>query len=131
MKDKEFTDELFKCMYALCYDRAEVENGVVYFYKKGQKYLQNYNPRVPVDCTCFENKEQRIDIERYLGIIDWSKVAVDTPILVKGYKGQIWKKRHFAFFRDGKIYVWASGGTSWSCNDSEVVEWKYSKLAEV
>lgn len=29
------------------------------------------------------NEQNYLDIGKYLGIIDWSKVAVDTPIMVK------------------------------------------------
>lgn len=61
--------------------------------------------------------------------VDWSKVKVDTPILVSNYKGYDWVKRYFAKFEDGKIYVWTNGGTSWT-KDSVMV-WKYAKLAEV
>ena len=60
--------------------------------------------------------------------VDWSKVAVDTPILVRDYDNENWYKRHFAKYEDNKIYVWNSGNTSWT--GEEVVDWKYAKLAE-
>lgn len=61
---------------------------------------------------------------------DWSKVAVDTPILVKDCKGEniTWKKRHFAKYKDGRVYAWESGLTSWST--TRVTTWRYAKLAE-
>ena len=61
--------------------------------------------------------------------IDWSKVAVDTPILVKDSENNNWFKRHFAKYENGKVYAWSDGGTSWSC-DNGTVDWKYAKLAE-
>ena len=61
--------------------------------------------------------------------VDWSKVEVDTPILVRNSDIEIWERRHFAKFEDGKIYTWYGGRTSWS-SDDRIVDWKYAKLAE-
>ena len=72
-----------------------------------------------------------ISIAEGLGIVDWSKVAVDTPIFVSDVNNGGWKKRHFAFFKDGEIYTWQCGGTSWSARVDEVIKWNYAKLAEV
>ena len=59
--------------------------------------------------------------------IDWSKVAVDTKILVSD-DGEIWHKRYFASYEDGRVYVWYGGGTSWSNNLTS--PYNYAKLAE-
>lgn len=73
-----------------------------------------------------------ISIAEELGIVDWSKVAVDTPILVRDLKEQEWGKRYFAFFKDEKVYAWVGGATSWSADgDKDVLKWEYAKLAEV
>ena len=61
--------------------------------------------------------------------IDWSKVEVDTPILVRDYESQEWEARHFAKYEDGVIYTWDGGSTSWTSRGN-VTEWKYAKLAE-
>ena len=61
--------------------------------------------------------------------VDWSKVAVDTPILVRDYESQEWEARHFAKYEDGVIYSWDGGSTSWTSRGN-VTEWKYAKLAE-
>ena len=60
---------------------------------------------------------------------DWSKVEVDTPILVRDYESQEWEARHFAKYEDGVIYSWDGGSTSWTSRGN-VTEWKYAKLAE-
>lgn len=63
--------------------------------------------------------------------VDWSKVAVDTPILVRDYEYGEWSKKYFARYENGLVYTWALGTTSWSAKDkSDVVNWKYAKLAE-
>jgi hypothetical protein len=78
------------------------------------------------------NENEILDIAEYLGIVDWDKVPVDTPILVKGLKIAEWQNRYFAFFKDGKVHAWCSGSTSWSCkNNIDVSSWDYAKLAEV
>lgn len=63
--------------------------------------------------------------------VDWSKVKVDTPILVRDYESNKWTKRYFAKFVDGKVYAWNDGATSWTVlNEYEVTSWNYAKLAE-
>lgn len=132
MNDKQFTDELFKRMYDLGYRKAEIEDDTLFFFVSERDYLCPFSPRVPVKSTCFEEKDQLIDVGEYLGIVDWSKVKVDTPILVRDSNESRWRKRYFALFEDGLIYAWESGATSWSVeNHGRVVPWKYAKLAEV
>ena len=64
--------------------------------------------------------------------VDWSKVAVDTPILVRNSDNEEWHKRYFACYENGTIYAWVSGRTSWAAIDNDdVCAWKYAKLAEV
>lgn len=63
--------------------------------------------------------------------VDWSKVKVDTPILVKDILKLEWIKRYFAKYENGRVYVWKEGKTSWSAvNGHDVNSWKYAKLAE-
>ena len=60
--------------------------------------------------------------------VDWSKVEVDTPILVRDFEGSDWFRRHFAKYENGTVYAWDGGDTSWSGEDV-MTEWKYAKLA--
>ena len=60
--------------------------------------------------------------------IDWSKVEVDTPILVRDSEDSRWIKRYFAKYENETIYAWDSGCTSWSAYG--LTEWAYAKLAE-
>lgn len=77
-------------------------------------------------------RNEVLNIAEELGIIDWSKVAVDTLILVKDYKCDAWKKRYFAFYKDETVYAWANGATSWSIeNNRSIIPWAHAKLAEV
>lgn len=60
--------------------------------------------------------------------VDWSKVAVDTPILVRDIESDAWTRRYFAKYENEKVYAWDSGSTSWSAYRS--IYWKMAKLAE-
>ena len=73
-----------------------------------------------------------INIAEELGIVDWSKVKVDTPILVS-FDGCNWFKKYFAKVQNNTVYSWDNGATSWSVSNKEycVTSWKYAKLAEV
>lgn len=63
--------------------------------------------------------------------VDWSKVKVDTPILVRSYESNKWIERYFAKYEAGKVYAWCDGATSWSSNDEcDVTSWNCAKLAE-
>ena len=63
--------------------------------------------------------------------VDWSKVAVDTPILVRDSEKESWRKRHFAKYENETVYAWGNGTTSWGAFSSDsLVNWKMAKLAE-
>lgn len=64
--------------------------------------------------------------------IDWTKIEVDTPVLVRGFVTGEWHRRYFARYENGKVYAWKDGATSWSAEDDNecVVFWEYAKLYE-
>lgn len=132
MNDKQFTDELFKRMYDLGYRKAEIEDDTLFFFVDKRDYLCLFSPRVPVKCTCFDEKNQLINVGEYLGVVDWSKVAVETPILVKDDCDEEWVKSYFASYKNGEVRAWMGGRTSFSVkNKTDTFGWKYAKLAEV
>ena len=61
--------------------------------------------------------------------VDWDKVEIDTPILVRDFVEDRWKARHFAKYKNRKVYAWSDGVTSWS-TEGDVDMWNYAKLAE-
>lgn len=90
----------------------------------------------PVSGSCIRhmNYEERLEWlnEEYkepIPEVDWSKVAIDTPILVRrNVEDEIWLPRYFAKYENGVVYAWIYGGTSWT---TELVNsWGYAKLAE-
>lgn len=60
--------------------------------------------------------------------VDWSKVEVDTPILVRDAEHECWCRRYFSKYVNGEVSAWNGGYTSWTA--SYDCAWKYAKLAE-
>lgn len=99
--------------------------------------LIDCNSKYIEDCDkCLFNGECGVEekIRNWLNAeyqkVDWSKVPIDTQVIVSD-DNEIWCKRHFAYYRDKRIWVFNNGLTSWTVNDlSEVSGWKYGKLLE-
>ena len=80
--------------------------------------------------SCTHNVREWLDSEYVAPPVDWSKVEVDTPILVRDSEKESWRKRHFAKYENGIVYAWGNGLTSWSARRSNVVGWGMAKMAE-
>ncbi len=66
--------------------------------------------------------------------VDWRKVKIDTPILVS-QDSKTWLNRYFADYKDGQVFFWSNGTTSWSSggypfNSWVAVTFPYAKLAD-
>ncbi len=105
-----------------CEDHRDCDNCVFY-----ERYMGT-------NCT---NKTQEWANAEYVEPpVDWTKVAVDTKILVKNSPEHSWQRRYFAKYEGGHVYTWDSGKTSWTCyhndsfspSDSHITGWKYAKL---
>ena len=60
--------------------------------------------------------------------MDWSNVKTDDPILVRDGDEE-WNRAHFAYYKNGKVYAWSGGKTSWTA--SSYMHWEQAKLAEL
>ena len=119
--------------------------GKVYKDNHGEKWLVYSETFVD---TCYELKnslDEDLSRKYYMSeiaeldfeeVVDWSKVPVDTKILVANFTGIddkiVWKKRHFAKYENGKIYAWCEGLTSFTASDYDdlYTKWDYVKLYE-
>lgn len=97
-------------------------------------------------CTCYfddmysgecrKNRIKWFKQEHIEPSVDWSKVPVDTKILVNAVEGDSgWIPRHFAKYENGKVYAFTYGATSWSREqntniNNHMVDWNYAKLAD-
>lgn len=95
----------------------------------------------PVDCEsmccwdckfistdCIKGRETWANAEYAAPLVDWTKVAVDTPILVRNSEIEPWRKRYYAGPGNRSVYAWNAGATSWNAEGQG--HWKYAKLAE-
>lgn len=111
------------------------EDGNLYETKSGEKFLVLHNALTHYDAPNFNITDAYLlkDIlnKKFRKIIDWSKVPIDTKILVGGRYHEL-EKRHFAKYEDGKIYAWQNGWTSWTVPSSGdcTSAWDFAKLVE-
>lgn len=83
------------------------------------------------DYTCNNKVHEWLNSEYIEPPVDWSKVAVDTPILVRDREGGRWLRRYFAKYENETVYAWTGGRTSWSaCRSSDISAWEMANLAE-
>jgi hypothetical protein len=79
--------------------------------------------------SCNHKVYEWLDSEYVEPPVDWSKVAVDTKIFVKDSESGEWLPRYFAKYKDGFVYTFRDGKTSWS-SQGNTLYWEYAKLAE-
>ena len=82
--------------------------------------------------SCGKAKIEWLDEECAEPETDWSKVEVDTKIYVGDTLGEVKEKkkpRYFAGYKDGEIYAYVNGCTSWSAK-GEKLFWNCAELAE-
>lgn len=120
------------------------EDGEIFLYKnkpvKGERtWIGDYSS----GCICFYKvisplvsweDEEPFDIGKYLEVVDWENVPVDTKVLVSD-NNESWEKRYFKRYAkekgEYKYICFADGCTLWSGGDEcNGVGWKYCKLAE-
>ena len=79
--------------------------------------------------NCDEAVKEWCESEYIEPPVDWSKVPVDTPILVRDSEFDGWSQRHFAKCDNGTVYAWSDGRTQWTAY-GKLNAHKYAKLAE-
>ena len=78
---------------------------------------------------CGLKKEKWANSEYVEPSVDWTKVPVDTPILVKNTEDDDWTNRYFAEYKNEIVFAWYEGATSWISRNNKC-PWRYAKLAE-
>lgn len=123
MNDKEGRKWLLQKLYNNGFGYVFYSVGLgAYFVTKQQPKTENKRTYIGGDFERIDllsgllpdfNEPNYLDIGKYLGIVDWSKVAVDTPIKVERSDG-VFVNRHFATYDNGKVCYYRGGRTSWS-----------------
>ena len=65
------------------------------------------------------NWAKDVDFTEYTPPTDWSKVEVDTKVLVRDWDDSEWIPKYFAKVEANRVYVWNSGRTSFTSRDEE------------
>lgn len=92
-------------VYAYFVNPDFIENG-------GNFKVRDHTPRIPCRVLGLSPKTDKYSIASLLGFVEWERVPVDTPIIIKTMYGTV--KRYFAKFEDDKVYYFCYGATSWS-----------------
>lgn len=71
-----------------------------------------------------------IEIEKHVDCVDWENVPVDTKIIVSHSTCSPDYCRYFAEYKDGKVYAWDYGATSWSSDVKSKSWWEHAKLVK-
>ena len=110
MYDEGYRDIKIIGVYAYFVNPTFIENG-------GHFKVREHTPRIPCRLLGISGNNKTYSIAALLGIVEWEKVLVDTPIVVKTKVMKL--KRHFAGYKNGKVRYYGGGLTSWSSNCGE------------
>lgn len=105
-----------------------VSDGMEFVLVKGFStlWLQDEKTQVYIEDMFNLDEIVRMDFKE---IIDWSKVPVDTKILVSE-DGKDWCRRYFAKYEGGRVYAFMDGATSFTSSSENLLGWAYAKLYE-
>ena len=74
-------------------------------------------------CCIKYNDISKYNFIEYTPPIDWSKVEVDTKLLIDGVT-----RRYFAKYKDGLVYTFKNGTDYWSSGSSDLKQWDEDKV---
>ena len=112
MYDEGYRDIKIFGVYAYFVNPTFIENG-------GNFKVRDHTPRIPCRVLGLSPKTDKYSIASLLGIVEWNKVPVDTPIIIETINGVV--RRYFAKFEGGKVYYFCYGATSWSNWNADVL----------
>ena len=112
MYDEGYRDIKIFGVYAYFVNPTFIENG-------GNFKVRDHTPRIPCRVLGLSPKIDKYSIASLLGIVEWNKVPVDTPIIIETINGVV--RRYFAKFEGGKVYYFCYGATSWSNWNADVL----------
>ena len=106
-----------------------LEESLYYLWIKDEKTKEVIEDNLTLDEILQMEFEEIVDV-------DWSKISVDTKILVSE-DGEDWYRRYFAKYENGIIYAFPDGLSSFTARYKpeyggyrRVCAWKYAKLYE-
>lgn len=100
-------------VYAYFVNPDFIENG-------GNFKVRDHTPRIPCRVLGLSPKTDKYSIASLLGIVEWEKVPVDTPIFIETPYGRL--RRYFADYKNEKVWFFSNGQTSWSSGAMGIIE---------
>lgn len=116
MYDEGYRDIKVLGVYAYFVNPIFIENG-------GHFKVREHTPRIPCKVLGLGTGKKEYSIASLLGIVEWEKVPVDTPVITKTLLKT--KKLYFAKYENGLVHCFTNGQTSWSREDNYY--WCYPK----
>ena len=92
-------------VYAYFVNPDFIENG-------GNFKVRDHTPRIPCRVLGLSPKTDKYSIASLLGIVEWERVPIDTPVIVESELTKA--KLYFAKYENGRVYCFRGGKTSWS-----------------
>lgn len=148
LESKYLTQQGLKAWFKECYNLGfkyvfyNPDNGIymlskqepvfrdtTFMYCDGKKYplVSYFSTLVVKDLLINRNY---IAVEDHIDVVDWKNVPVDTKIIVSHLPNSADYYRYFAEYKDGKVYAWDCGATSWSSSDKSKTHWEHAKLVK-
>lgn len=111
MYNEGYRDIKIEGVYAFFVNPTFIENG-------GNFKIRDHTPRIPCKVLGLNPNIRKYSIASLLGIVEWEKVPVDTPIVIKAKFKAL--KRYFAEYKNNMVCYFVDGTTSWSNEYGEI-----------
>ena len=105
MYNEGYRDIKIEGVYAFFVNPTFIENG-------GNFKIRDHTPRIPCKVLGLNHNTRKYSIASLLGIVEWEKMPVDTPIIVETTCGTF--RQYFAKYDGKKVWYFDGGRTSWS-----------------
>lgn len=105
MYNEGYRDIKIEGVYAFFVNPTFIENG-------GNFKIRDHTPRIPCKVLGLNPNIYKCSIASLIDIVEWKKVPVDTPVIVKTAFGKM--KLYFYKYENGRVYCFMNGKTSWS-----------------
>ena len=99
-----------------------LEESLYYLWLKNEKTQEVIEDNLTLDEILQMEFEEIVNV-------DWSKVPLDTKILVSD-DDKNWCRRYFAKYEGGRVYAFMDGATSFTGSSETLLGWDYAKLYE-
>lgn len=105
MYNEGYRDIKIEGVYAFFVNPTFIENG-------GNFKIRDHTPRIPCKVLGLNPNIRKYSIASLLGIVEWGKVPVDTPVIAETGLAKV--KLYFAKYENGRVYCFRGGKTSWA-----------------